>query len=62
VVTVGSVTLSPSDVLYAGVSPGSAGLYQLNIRVPAMGDGDYPVTLSLGSFTTPAGGYITVKN
>jgi trimeric autotransporter adhesin len=63
VVTVGSVTLDSSDVLYAGVSPGSAGLYQLNIRVPAnLADGDYPVTLSLGSFTTPAGGYLTVKN
>jgi uncharacterized protein (TIGR03437 family) len=62
VVMVGSVTLNPSDVLYAGVSPGSAGLYQLNIKVPALADGDYPVTLSLGSFTTPAGGYLTVKN
>lgn len=62
VVTVGTVTLNSSDVLYAGVSPGSAGLYQLNIKVPALADGDYPVTLSLGSSTTPAGGYLTVKN
>jgi uncharacterized protein (TIGR03437 family) len=62
VVTVGTVTLNSSDVLYAGVSPGSAGLYQLNIRVPALADGNYPVTLSLGSSTTPAGGYLTVKN
>jgi uncharacterized protein (TIGR03437 family) len=62
VVTVGTVTLNSSDVLYAGVSPCCAGLYQLNIKVPALADGDYPVTLSLGSFTTPAGGYLTVKN
>ena len=63
VVTVGTVTLNSSDVvLYAGVSPCCAGLYQLNIKVPALVDGDYPVTLSLGSFTTPAGGYLTVKN
>src|ERR1035437_1034693 len=62
VVTVGTATLNSSDVLYAGVSPCCAGLYQLNIKVPALADGDYPVTLSLGSFTTPAGGYLTVKN
>ena len=62
VVMLGTVTLDSSDVLYAGVSPGSAGLYQLNIRVPALGDGDYPVTLSLGSFNAAVGGYLTVKN
>ena len=62
VVTVGTVTLNSSDVLYAGVSPGSAGLYQLNIKVPALADGDYPVTLSLGSFNAAVGGYLTVKN
>ena len=62
VVTVGTVTLNSSDVLYAGVSPCCAGLYQLNIRVPALADGDYPVTLSLGSFNAAVGGYLTVKN
>jgi len=62
VVTVGTVTLNSSDVLYAGVSPCCAGLYQLNIKVPALADGDYPVTLSLGSFNAAVGGYLTVKN
>jgi uncharacterized protein (TIGR03437 family) len=62
VVMLGTVTLNSSDVLYAGVSPGSAGLYQLNIKVPALADGDYPVTLSLGSFNAAVGGYLTVKN
>jgi uncharacterized protein (TIGR03437 family) len=62
VVMLGTVTLDSSDVLYAGVSPGSAGLYQLNIKVPALADGDYPVTLSLGSFNAAVGGYLTVKN
>jgi hypothetical protein len=38
-------------------------LYQSNIRVPAgLADGDYPISLRLGSFVTPSGGYITVKN
>jgi len=56
----GEVSVSP---LYSGMSQGSAGLYQLNIQVPAgLPDGDYPVVLTLGSFSTPAGAYITVKN
>jgi uncharacterized protein (TIGR03437 family) len=63
VVTLGTTTLNASAVFYAGVSPGTAGLYQLNIQIPnPIADGDYPLVLSLGSFTTPAGGFITVKN
>ena len=62
-VTLGAVGLDPSLIFYAGVSPGTAGLYQLNIQVPAaIADGDYPLVLTLGSFTTPAGGFLTVKN
>jgi uncharacterized protein (TIGR03437 family) len=62
-VTLGSLTVDAADVLYAGISPGTAGLYQLNIRVPAgLADGDYPLMLHLGSFRTAAGGYLTVKN
>ena len=61
-VTMGSVTLNQADVLYAGVSPGSAGLYQLNIRVPAnMPDGNQPIALTLGSFKTPSAGFVTVR-
>ena len=52
-----------ANVLYAGVSPGIAGLYQSNIRVPdGLADGYYPISLRLGSIVTPSGGYITVKN
>ena len=58
-----SGVVDAASVLYAGVSPGTAGLYQLNIRVPAgLADGDYPISLRLGGFVTPSGGYITVKN
>jgi len=60
-VVMGPVTLNAEDVLYAGVSPGIAGLYQLNIRVPAnLPDGDQPLTLTLGSFKTPSAGFVTV--
>jgi uncharacterized protein (TIGR03437 family) len=62
-VTLGTTTLNASAVFYAGVSPGTAGLYQLNIQIPnPIADGNYPLVLSLGAFTTPAGGFITVKN
>jgi uncharacterized protein (TIGR03437 family) len=62
VVSLGAIELSQSDVLYAGVSPGIAGLYQLNIRVPAnLPDGDHEIVLRLGGFRTPAGGILTVR-
>jgi uncharacterized protein (TIGR03437 family) len=61
-VTLGTITLNPADVLYAGVSPGIAGLYQLNIQVPEnTPDGDLPLTLSVGSFKTPSLGFLTVR-
>ena len=62
-VTFGTANLAAANVLYAGLSPGTAGLYQLNIQVPAnLADGDYAVTLALGGFSTPSGGFVTVKN
>ena len=62
-VQLGMLNLDPSAILYAGVSPGTAGLYQLNIQVPqALPDGDYPLVMTLGTFSTPASGFITVKN
>ena len=61
-VKIGSTTLDPASVLYVGASPGTAGLYQLNITVPALADGDYPLILTLDRYSTPASGFITVKN
>jgi uncharacterized protein (TIGR03437 family) len=62
-VVIGSVTLAPQDVLYAGLSPGSiSGLYQFNVRVPAsLQDGDIPVTITIGGFQTQAGATIPVQ-
>ena len=61
-VTFGGQTLPDAAVLYAGVTPGSPGLYQLNMQVPADTlDGDYAITLSIAGNSSPAGGYITVK-
>jgi uncharacterized protein (TIGR03437 family) len=61
-VSLGGVALAPEDVLYAGVSPEIAGLYQLNIRVPAAtADGDHALVLNLGSFRTPEAGILSVR-
>jgi uncharacterized protein (TIGR03437 family) len=61
-VTIGNIQLAASDILYAGVSPGLAGVYQINVRVPdSAPDGDLPVMLRVGPFAAAPGGFITVK-
>ena len=62
-VIIGGVTLAPADVLYAGLAPASiSGLYQFNVRIPpSVGDGDIPVSITLGSYKTQAGATIPVK-
>jgi len=43
---------TPAQVLYSGLVPGSLGLYQFNVVVPAVPDGDLtPLTFSLGGVT-----------
>jgi uncharacterized protein (TIGR03437 family) len=55
-VSVAGVQLSASDILYVGVTPGFAGLYQLNIRIPAgTPQGSQPVVLTVGGRSSPAG-------
>ncbi len=62
VVTVAGVQLRDEDVLYAGVTPSNAGLYQLNVRLPAeTPDGDLPVVVKVADFATPAGAFLTVR-
>jgi uncharacterized protein (TIGR03437 family) len=61
---IGGVTLIPQDVLYSGLSPNSiSGLYQFNVRVPASApDGDVPVSITIGGFTTQSGTTIPVQH
>ena len=62
-VAIGGATLSSSDVLYAGLSPGSiSGLYQFNVRIPASAsDGDLPVIITIGGVQTQTGATIPVQ-
>jgi uncharacterized protein (TIGR03437 family) len=61
-VSLNGLPLAAGDVLYAGVAPGYAGLYQINIRIPTTTpDGDLPVSLTLNGIPTPAGAYVTVR-
>jgi len=61
-ITFGGVTLSPSDILYVGLSQ-FAGLYQVNIQVPAgIADGNQPLVITVGGVASPADAFITVQN
>jgi uncharacterized protein (TIGR03437 family) len=62
-ITIGSLTLAPTDILYAGLSPGSiSGLYQFNVRIPATAaSGEVPVTITIGGIQTQAGATISIR-
>ena len=44
-VSIGGRSIAPS---FAGLSPGSIGLAQANVQVPALAPGDYPVVVTVG--------------
>ena len=56
------ISLDSAAILYAGASPGTAGLYQLNIQVPPLTDGDHPIVLRVGESSTPTGAFLTIRN
>ena len=60
-VTIGGTALAPSAILYAGATA-DAGLYQLNLQVPAgIPSGNQPVVITIGGVPSPASAYITVQ-
>jgi uncharacterized protein (TIGR03437 family) len=62
-VTIGGTTLTPSEIFYAGLSPGSiSGLYQFNVQIPAgTPSGDVPVIIAIGGVQTQAGATIPIQ-
>jgi uncharacterized protein (TIGR03437 family) len=59
-INIGGLPLPASNLLYAGMTPGIAGLYQLNIRLPDLPDGDQRIFV-VGMVGSPSDGFITVK-
>ncbi len=45
---------APVGASYAGLAPGFAGLYQVNVRVPQLAAGSYPLTVLAGASTSNA--------
>ncbi len=51
------------DLIYAGVTPGFAGLYQVSFRVPrGLEAGDAEVSVTIGEASTPDGGFLTLQS
>ncbi len=42
----------PADITFAGLSPGSVGLFQVNLRLPLLGPGSYPVAIAVNGITS----------
>ena len=56
---IGDIPVSP---LYSGVSPGSAGLYQFNVKIPdSLPNGDATVVVTLNGAVTQSNIFVTVQ-
>src|SRR5262249_7040415 len=53
---------SSANILYAGLVPGAVGLYQFNVEVPQLADGDQvPVTVNLGGVASSQSVFIAIR-
>jgi uncharacterized protein (TIGR03437 family) len=52
-----SVTVGghPALVQYSGLTPGLVGLYQANMKIPALSPGSYPLVVTIGGVSSNAG-------
>lgn len=57
-VMIGGTTASAS---YVGVTPGDAGLYQVNVTIPTgIAPGNYSIVLKVNGVSTPAGAFLAI--
>ena len=54
-VSINGAPLNPRNILYAGLAPGFAGLYQVNLLLPENTPADPEIMLSVGDFRSPTG-------
>lgn len=54
-VGIGDTFLGPASIFYAGLTPGFAGLYQINIRMPAARVRDPAIRIGFGDDLSPEG-------
>ena len=60
-VSLGNLTLPPANLLYDGVTPMYAGLYQLNIQIPSNSPtGNVPLVVSLEALPHPRAGILAL--
>ncbi len=51
----------PATLSYAGLAPGVVGLYQFNMTVPSVPDGDNQINVRVGGIAVPQTLYLTVQ-
>lgn len=60
-VFIGGAVLSPDRILYAGLTPGWPGLYQINLILPDSVAPDPDIRVAVGSHSSPAGLKLAVR-
>jgi len=54
-VYLGGTAVDPASILYAGLTPGSAGLYQIDLILPASLGTDPEIRVAIADQSSPAG-------
>ena len=60
-VVVNGAAVEQGNITYAGVTPGSAGLYQVNVRLPEGADPDPEIRLAIGDHRSAEGLKLVVR-
>ncbi len=59
IISVGGQT---ATVIFGGLTPGTAGLYQFNVTLPTgLPSGDQAIIATLGGATSPTGVFVTIQ-